>query len=88
MSGGIAYVLDEQGDFPERLNPLAVVDLEPLGEDDVEYVQKMLRKHFEYTRSGRADDILRKWETDAPKFVKVFPQEYKAALEAMAQNKA
>ena len=44
--------------------------------------QNMLRKHFEYTRSGRADDILRKWETYAPKFVKVFPQEYRAALEA------
>jgi len=85
MSGGIAYVLDEDGGFADRLNPLAAVDLEPLGESDVEYLQKMLRKHFEYTRSGRADDILRKWETFAPKFVKVFPQEYRAALEALAE---
>jgi len=84
MSGGIAYVLDEEGEFPDRLNPLAVVDLEPLGPDDVRYVQSALRKHFEYTRSGRADDILRKWDTYAPKFVKVFPREYKAALAAMA----
>ena len=44
----------------------------------------MLRKHFDYTRSGRADDILRKWDAYAPKFVKVFPKEYRAALEAMA----
>jgi glutamate synthase domain-containing protein 3 len=84
MSGGIAYVLDEAGDFPAKINPLSAVDLEPLGEDDIEYVQNMLRKHFDYTRSGRADDILRKWETYAPKFVKVYPQEYRAALEAMA----
>jgi glutamate synthase (ferredoxin) len=84
MSGGIAYVLDEEGGFAQRLNPLAAVDLEPLDETDVEYLQKMLRKHFEMTRSGRADDILRKWETFAPKFVKVFPQEYRAALEALA----
>lgn len=84
MSGGIAYVLDEDGGFANRLNPLAAVDLEPLDADDVEYLQRMLRKHFEMTRSGRADDILRKWETFAPKFVKVFPQEYRAALEAMA----
>ena len=82
MSGGIAYVLDEDGGFADRLNALAAVDLESLGTDDIEYVQNMLRKHFEYTRSGRADDILRKWETYAPKFVKVFPQDYRAALEA------
>ena len=84
MSGGIAYVLDEQGDFATNLNPLAAVDLVPLAEDDVEYVQNMLRKHFDYTRSQRAEDILRKWDTYAPKFVKVFPQEYRAALEALA----
>jgi glutamate synthase domain-containing protein 2/glutamate synthase domain-containing protein 3 len=86
MSGGIAYVLDEEGDFPSKLNPLAAVDLEPLEVDDVEYLQNMLRKHFDYTRSGRADDILRKWDTFAPKFVKVFPQEYRAALEQMADR--
>jgi glutamate synthase domain-containing protein 3 len=88
MSGGIAYVLDEAGDFPKRLNPLAIVDLESLGQGDVDYVQKMLRKHFELTRSGRAEEILRKWDTYAPKFVKVYPQEYKAALAAMAENDA
>ena len=88
MSGGIAYVLDEDGGFAGRLNPLAAVDLEPLDEADVEYLQKMLRKHFENTRSGRADDILRKWETFAPKFVKVYPQEYRAALKALAETPA
>ena len=44
----------------------------------------MLRKHFDYTRSGRAEEILRKWDTYAPKFVKVFPTEYREALEKMA----
>jgi glutamate synthase domain-containing protein 3 len=88
MSGGIAYVLDEAGDFPRRLNPLAIVDLESLGHDDVDYVQKMLRKHFELTRSTRAEEILRKRDTYAPKFVKVYPQEYKAALAAMAADDA
>ncbi len=88
MSGGIAYVLDEDGGFADRLNALADVDLESLGQDDVEFVQNMLRKHFEYTRSGRADDILRKWETFAPRFVKVFPQEYRAALEGLADLSA
>ncbi|MEM9177128.1 MAG: hypothetical protein AAGC67_18070, partial [Myxococcota bacterium] len=76
--------LDEDGDFETRLNPLAAVDLESLGEDDVEYVQNMLRKHFDYTRSQRAEDILKKWDTYAPRIVKVFPTEYREALERMA----
>jgi glutamate synthase domain-containing protein 3 len=88
MSGGIAYVLDEAGDFSSKVNPLSDVDLDPLGEEDVAYLQKMLRKHFDFTRSKRADDILRKWDTYAAKFVKVFPREYRAALEKMGQHKA
>ncbi len=86
MSGGIAFVLDEEGSFPSRLNPLAQVDLEPLSAEDGEYLQKMLRKHFEYTRSARADDILRKWNTFAPRFVKVFPREYKRALAELTRG--
>ena len=85
MSGGIAYVLDESGDFADSIrNPL--LDLDPLGEDDEEYIQRMLRRHFQFTRSSRADDILRNWEKLAPKFVKVFPQEYKQALADLAQE--
>jgi glutamate synthase domain-containing protein 2/glutamate synthase domain-containing protein 1/glutamate synthase domain-containing protein 3 len=79
MSGGIAYVLDEQGDFPDKINNPSV-DLDPLDEGDVELIQRMLRRHFQYTRSKKADDVLRKWDTLAPRFVKVFPREYKAAL--------
>ena len=85
MSGGIAYVLDESGDFSEHINnPL--LDLDPLGDEDVEYIQQKLRRHFQFTRSQRADEILRKWEKMAPKFVKVFPQEYKQALADMQRE--
>ena len=79
MSGGIAFVLDEEGDFREKVHNDAI-DFDPLDHADVEYIQRMLRKHFQHTRSKRADDVLRKWEAFAPKFVKVFPQEYKAAM--------
>ncbi len=79
MSGGIAYVLDEDGGFPGRVNP-ETVDLDPLDDDDLELIQRMLRNHFKYTRSEKADDVLRKWDTYAPKFVKVFPRDYKRAL--------
>jgi glutamate synthase (NADPH/NADH) large chain len=83
MSGGIAYVLDEAGDFRGKVNN-ALVDLDPLGEDDVDLIQRLLRRHYQYTRSKKADDVLRKWEKYAPKFVKVFPREYKQALADLA----
>jgi glutamate synthase (ferredoxin) len=79
MSGGIAYVLDEDGSFPGRVN-LETVDLDPPSVEDLETVQRMVRRHFQYTRSRKADDVLRKWETYAPRFVKVFPKDYKRAL--------
>ena len=79
MSGGIAYVLDEEGDFESRVNP-ETVDLDPMDAEDLESVERMLRGHFRYTRSNRAEEVLRKWDTYAPKFVKVFPRDYKRAL--------
>jgi glutamate synthase (ferredoxin) len=79
MSGGIAYVLDEDGSFPGRVN-LETVDLDPLTAEDLETIQRMVRNHFRYTRSARADEVLRKWDSLAPRFVKVFPKDYKRAL--------
>jgi glutamate synthase domain-containing protein 2/glutamate synthase domain-containing protein 3 len=79
MSGGYAYVLDEDGGFAGRVNP-ETIDLVPLEPADVEIVQRLIRNHFKYTRSTKADEILRKWDAYAPKFVKVFPRDYKRAL--------
>jgi glutamate synthase domain-containing protein 2/glutamate synthase domain-containing protein 1/glutamate synthase domain-containing protein 3 len=79
MSGGIAYVLDEDGEFRNRVN-LETVDLDPLTDEDLETIQRLVRRHFQYTRSRKADGVLRKWETVAPTFVKVFPKDYKRAL--------
>jgi glutamate synthase (ferredoxin) len=79
MSGGIAYVLDEDGSFASRVNP-ETIDLDPPTAEDLENVQRFVRRHFQYTRSRRADEVLRKWDTYAPRFVKVFPKDYKRAL--------
>jgi glutamate synthase (NADPH/NADH) large chain len=79
MSGGFAYVLDEDGRFPDRVNRERVL-LEALTAEDEEQVQRLVRRHFQYTRSKRADDVLRKWQSVAPKFVKVFPKDIKLAL--------
>ena len=79
MSGGIAYVLDEAGEFPARCN-LEMVELESIDAEDAETILRLVRRHFQYTRSRLADEVLRKWETKASRFVKVFPMDYKRAL--------
>ena len=50
--------------------------------DGVAIVQRLVRRHFQYTRSRRADEVLRKWDDFAPRFVKVFPKDLKLALDA------
>jgi glutamate synthase domain-containing protein 2/glutamate synthase domain-containing protein 1/glutamate synthase domain-containing protein 3 len=79
MSGGIAYVLDEDGSFASRVNP-ETVDLDPMTDEDFETVRRLVRRHRDATRSRKADDVLRKWDATAQKFVKVFPKDYKRAL--------
>jgi glutamate synthase domain-containing protein 3 len=81
MSGGIAYLLDEEGDFAEKRCNRAGVDLEPVIETaDVQLLRNLIAKHFEYTGSPRAEWILDNWSAMTPKFVKVFPHEYKRVL--------
>jgi glutamate synthase domain-containing protein 2/glutamate synthase domain-containing protein 1/glutamate synthase domain-containing protein 3 len=80
MSGGVAYVLDERGDFAEkRCNP-ASVDLDPLLEEDVALIRGLIERHAAATASPRALWILENWSEMLPRFVKVFPQEYKRVL--------
>ena len=79
MSGGIAYVLDEDGSFASRVS-LETVDLDPMSDEDFESVRRLVRRHRDYTRSRKADDVLRKWDAMAPKLVKVLPKDYKRAL--------
>jgi len=81
MSGGIAYVLDEKGDFAEKRCNLAGVDLEPVMEKaDIDVLRSLIDKHFEHTGSPRAKWILENCSAMLPKFVKVFPHEYKRVL--------
>ncbi|GAB4226696.1 MAG: glutamate synthase large subunit [Stanieria sp.] len=84
MSGGVAYILDEQGDFATRCNT-QMADIEPLDEEDRETVYQMIQKHEEYTHSQKASKILANWQEFAPKFVKVMPRDYKRVLQAIKQ---
>jgi len=81
MSGGIAYVLDENGDFRSRLCNTTSVDLDPMIDPrDVNLVRELVEKHAAATGSPRARWILTNWYAMLPHFVKVFPHEYKRVL--------
>jgi glutamate synthase domain-containing protein 3 len=112
MSGGIAYVFDEHGDFGARCNP-AMVALEPvlthkeqeervervvwhaLGEhgggpssgrpdSDEHLLRDLLERHFRFTGSFRAKEILADWDRQRARFIKVFPHEYRRALKQLS----
>jgi glutamate synthase domain-containing protein 3 len=81
MNGGCAFVYDEQGDFSTRRCNKASVDLEPLAlEQDVREVRGLLERHRDLTGSPRAAWILEHWDESQPRFIKVFPHEYKRVL--------
>jgi glutamate synthase (NADPH) large chain len=81
MSGGIAFVLDETGEFSGVLCNQASVDLEPVVDPaDMQALQNLVIKHVEATGSPRGKWILENWGEMLPKFVKVFPHEYKRVL--------
>jgi len=81
MSGGIAFVYDDQGDFSTRRCNTTGVDLEPLVlEADVAKVRNLLERHRDLTGSPRAAWILEHWADAQAKFIKVFPHEYKRVL--------
>ncbi len=100
MSGGIAYVLNVDGEFIKRCNA-AMVDLEPvlseaeqqakvsrdlwhLGEPDEAILRRLIENHARHTNSRRAHEILEKWAEYRARFVKIFPKEYKRALGELA----
>jgi glutamate synthase (NADPH/NADH) large chain len=87
MSGGFAYVLDLEGEFKKLCNA-SMVDLEPLTEaDDEAMLKRLIENHRKYTGSKRAAEILEKWAQYRPKFIKVFPKEYRRALAELGQKK-
>jgi len=81
MSGGRAFVYDDRGDFTSRRCNTSSVDLEPLVLDaDVAEVRSLLERHRDLTGSPRAAWLLEHWAEAQPKFIKVFPHEYKRVL--------
>ena len=101
MSGGIAYVYDEDGQFANRCN-MAMVSLEPIAtvaeqhaggmtrmhkdQADETLLRKLLQDHNRWTGSRRARELLDNWAVSRTRFVKVFPNEYKRALAEMYER--
>ncbi|MBN2613291.1 MAG: glutamate synthase large subunit [Bacteroidales bacterium] len=81
MSGGIAYVLDVDGNFEYFCNK-GMVEISQVGDkDDIIELQRLINNHYLYTRSELAEKILVSWDEYLPRFVKVIPFEYKKVLE-------
>ena len=81
MSGGIAYVLDMDGDFEYFCNK-GLVELSSIESiDDIKELQKLIGNHLQYTNSTIAEQILVNWQEYQSRFVKVIPLEYKKVLE-------
>jgi len=80
MSGGIAYVLDELGNFSRKCN-MRMVELTEMEYEDEVLVKRLITNHYKYTGSKKAGIILADFENYKKKFVKVFPLEYKQLLE-------
>jgi glutamate synthase (NADPH) large chain len=81
MSGGVAYVFDERHNFAHERCNLGSVDLEPVVEvQDAALLKNLIARHLDLTGSRRAKWILENWSETLPRFLKVFPHEFKRVL--------
>ena len=98
MSGGVAYVLDEEDNFKKLYNA-EMIELEKILNDDEsvlsdnllkhdkERLRSLIENHFRYTNSPKAKNILDNFDNYLPKFIKIMPTEYKKVLIKMYEKK-
>ncbi|MGZ4693655.1 MAG: glutamate synthase large subunit, partial [Acidimicrobiales bacterium] len=84
MSGGVAFVLDDAGSFRGLVNP-EMVDVDPLDDDDVEWLRDRIERHVAETESAIGRRLLDDWAAASSRFLKVMPRDYKRVLEAQRQ---
>ncbi|MBI4970279.1 MAG: glutamate synthase large subunit [Candidatus Omnitrophica bacterium] len=88
MSGGIAYVLDRDGNFANHCNK-QMVELESVSDtEEIAFIREMIHRHIEYTGSTYAAKILNLWDEMVPKFVRIIPKDYKRVLMALERVKS
>ncbi len=87
MSGGIAYIYNEHGDFESKNND-AMSNLYKLSDceaEEIEEVKARIQRHVEYTGSAKGQFILDNWEESLKKFLKVMPSDYERVLNAVKE---
>ncbi|MBT5628342.1 MAG: glutamate synthase large subunit [Chloroflexi bacterium] len=87
MSGGVAYVIDEDGSFGSHFNDAIadLIDVVPGSDDDSE-LKEMIEKHVQYTGSKLGSELLADWASSVTKFKKVFPRDYARVLRGRAAS--
>ena len=83
MSGGIAYVFDPENKFTQGLCNEETIEFEEIDAVEGEELKTLINRHVDYTNSNKASEILKDWEHNLSKFVKVMPIEYKRALKRL-----
>ncbi len=87
MSGGIAYIYDSKKTFEAHCNKESL-NLDPVVEQkDIDELKTLIENHYNATLSPLAQRILENWEKELPKFIKIFPEEYKQALKRIEEEK-
>ncbi|MEG3658148.1 glutamate synthase large subunit [Arenibacter palladensis] len=87
MSGGIAYIFDEKNTFRRNCNSESLNLLKVEDDNDIAELKGLIENHYNATLSPIAQRILENWEECLPKFVRVFPEEYKQALIRLEKEK-
>ncbi|HVD96577.1 MAG TPA: glutamate synthase large subunit [Cytophagaceae bacterium] len=79
MSGGVAYVYNPNKTFEGHCN-MEMIAFDPMEQEDIDTLKKMIQNHFDFTKSDVAENILKNWDSELKNFVKVMPTDYKAVL--------
>ena len=87
MSGGIAYVFDNDKEFIKTSCNKEMVDLDPLSNNDFKELKEYIKEHYSYTNSNLAKEFLENWEEHKLHFIKVFPKDFKKALKRLSEEK-
>ena len=87
MSGGLAYVLDRDNEFEIHCNKSGVDLVSVEEEEDIQQLKSLIEEHFQSTQSAVAKRVMNEWEQTLPKFVKVYPTDYRRVIEEQKNKK-
>ncbi len=87
MSGGVAYIYNPGNDMDQHNFNMEMIELEELSEEDKLELKGLIKNHRRFTESDIAQEILKDWDSNSKRFIKVMPVEYKKALKLLEEEK-